>query len=116
MHEKDNGTFCDDRLSKGTWVEEEEEEAIVTRMGPVSWVAAHIRPHDHGQEAIANVDLDAFEDAIHLVSPYAELRTLHVMQISGRSWIQSGPHGGGDEFCTFTTTEVLPLEMLTPSP
>lgn len=76
--EGDDSTFCDDRPSEVTWVEEEEEEEaeeiMVIKMGPVSWIAAQILPRFHDQEAIAKVPLNVFEGAIDRVSPYAELR------------------------------------------
>jgi hypothetical protein len=63
MKRKDS-TFCDDRPSEGTWVEEEEEEEMmVIRMGPVSWIAAQILPRYHDQVVIVNVELNVFEDA-----------------------------------------------------
>jgi hypothetical protein len=74
IYEEDDSTFCDDRPSEGTWVEEEEEEIEVIRMGPVSWIAAQILPRYHDQAVTVNVELNAFEDAINRVSPYAELR------------------------------------------
>ena len=74
IYEEDDSTFCDDRPSEGTWVEEEEEEITVIRMGPVSWIAAQILPRFHDQEVMANVELNAFESAINRVSPYAEMR------------------------------------------
>lgn len=78
IYEEDDCTFCDDRPSEGTWVEEGEEEEVeemtVIRLGPVSWIAAQILPRFHDQEATVNVELNVFEDAINRVSPYAELR------------------------------------------
>ena len=77
VYEEDDSTFCGDRPSEGTWVEEEEEEEeeiMVIRMGPVSWIAAQILPRFHDQEATVDVELNAFESAINRVSPYAELR------------------------------------------
>ena len=75
IYEEDDSTYCDDRPSEGTWVEEvEEEEVMVIDMGPVSWIAAQILPRFHDQETTANVELNAFEAAINRVSPYAELR------------------------------------------
>jgi len=76
---EDDSTFCDDRPSEGTWVEEEEEEeeeeeVMVIEMGPVSWIAAQILPRFHDQETTVNVELNPFEAAINRVSPYAELR------------------------------------------
>jgi len=76
IYEEDDSTFCDDRPSEGTWVEEEEEEEVtVIKMGPVSWIAAQILPRFHDQETTVNVELNAFESAINRVSPYAELRS-----------------------------------------
>ena len=76
IYEEDDTTFCDDRPSpsEGTWVEEEEDEVTVIRMGPVSWIAAQILPRFHDQEVTVDVELNAFEAAINRVSPYAELR------------------------------------------
>jgi len=75
IYEEDDSTFCDDRPSEGTWVEEEEEEEVtVIRMGPVSWIAAQILPRFHGQEAMVDAELNVFEHAINRVSPYGELR------------------------------------------
>ena len=73
VYEDEDSTFCDDRPSEGTWVEEEEEEMMVIRMGPMSWIAAQILPRYHDQEATVNVELNVFENAINRVSPYAEL-------------------------------------------
>ena len=73
-YEEEDSTSCDDRPSEGTWVEEEEEEMMVIKVGPVSWIAAQILPRYHGQEATVNVELNVFEDAVNRVSPYAELR------------------------------------------
>jgi len=74
IYEEDDSTFCDDRPSEGTWVEEEEEETAVIRMGPVWWIAAQILPRYHNQEVTANVELNVFEDVVNRVSPYAELK------------------------------------------
>ena len=74
IYEEDDSTYCDDRPSEGTWVEEEEEEVTVIEMGPVSWIAAQILPRFHDQETTVNVELNAFEAAVNRVSPYAELR------------------------------------------
>lgn len=74
IYEEDDSTYCDDRPSEGTWIEDEEDEITVIRMGPVSWIAAQILPRFHDQETTANVELNAFEDAINRVAPYAELR------------------------------------------
>lgn len=76
VFEEDDSTYCDDRPSpsEGTWVEEEEEERILVRMGPVSWIAAQILPRFHDQQPIMVVQLNVFEDAINRVSPYAELK------------------------------------------
>jgi len=73
VYEEDDSTFCDNPPSEATWVEEEEDEITVIRMGFVSWVAAQILPIYHDQEATVNVELNVFEDAINRVSPYAEL-------------------------------------------
>ena len=73
VYVEDDSTFCDDRPSEGTWVEEEEEETRVIRVGPMSWVAAQILPQYHDQEATPTVELNMFEDAVNRVSPYAEL-------------------------------------------
>ena len=73
VYEEDDSTFCDDRPSEGTWVEEEEEELRVIKMGLVSWIAAQILPQYHDQEATPTVELNMFENAINRVSPYAEL-------------------------------------------
>ncbi|KAF9646266.1 hypothetical protein BDM02DRAFT_3271100 [Thelephora ganbajun] len=74
IYGEEDSTFCDDRPSEGTWVEEEEEEITVIRMGPVSWVAGQVLPRFHDQEVTVNVELNVFEDAINRVSPYAELK------------------------------------------
>ena len=74
VYEEEDSTFCDDRPSEGTWVEEEEEEMMVIRMGSFSWIAAQILPRYHDQGATVNVELNVFEDAVNRVSPYAELR------------------------------------------
>ena len=74
IYEEEDSTFCDDRPSEGTWVEEEEEEVAVIRIGPVSWIAAQILPRYHDQEVTQNIELNVFEDAVNRVSPYAELR------------------------------------------
>jgi len=72
--EEDDSTSCDDRPSEGTWVEEEEEDITVIRMGPVSWIAAQILPRYHDQEGEVDAQFNIFEDAINRVAPYAELR------------------------------------------
>lgn len=73
VFEEDDSTYCDDRPSEVNWVEEEEEEIFVVRMGPVSWIAAQILPRFHDQQATVNVPLNVFERAIDRVSPYGEL-------------------------------------------
>ena len=73
VYVEDDSTFCDDRPSEGTWVEEEEEETRVIRVGPMSWVAAQILPQYHDQEATPTVEFNMFDDAVNRVSPYAEL-------------------------------------------
>lgn len=74
VYEEDDSTFYDDRPSEVTWVEGEEDEIMVVRVGPVSWIAAQILPRFHDQEAILDTPLNVFEDAINRVSPYAELK------------------------------------------
>lgn len=69
---EDDSTFCDDQLSEVTWVKEE-EEIVVVRMGPLSWISGQILPRFHDQETIVNVPLNVFERAINRVSPYVEL-------------------------------------------
>jgi len=73
IYEEDDSTFCDDRPSEGTWVEEEEDDIKAAEIGFVLWAAAQILPRYRDQEAIVNVELNMFEDAINRVSPYAEL-------------------------------------------
>ena len=72
-YEEDDSTFCDDRPSEGSWVEEEQDITVI-RMGPVSWIAAQILPRYQSQEVTENVELNMFEATINRVSPYAELR------------------------------------------
>jgi len=77
VFEEDDSTYCDDRPSEGTWVEEEEdmENSTVITMGSMSWIATQILPRFQGQESTVNVELNAFEDAVNRVSPYAELKS-----------------------------------------
>ena len=77
IFEEDDSTYCDDRPSEGTWVEEEEdmENSTVITMGSMSWIATQILPRFQGQESTVNVELNAFEDAVNRVSPYAELKS-----------------------------------------